>query len=175
MRRIIRRREVVTDSLRYPGEPALAGAPQALTLAEFLAAVAPAGHPAGHPPDDAYAVLLTPSDEVALLAPHFGRLRAIVIEFPKSAEGRGYSQARLLRARYGYAGELRARGMIKRDQLYFLARCGFDAFELDPAEDPQAALAAFTEFSVATQDGSDLVVAPRQRAADGRGASTPRR
>jgi uncharacterized protein (DUF934 family) len=171
MRRIIRRREVVADSLRYPGEPALEGASQALTLGEFLATVAPADHPA----DAAYPVLLTPSDEVALLAPHFERLSAIVIEFPKLAEGRGYSQARLLRARYGYAGELRARGMIKRDQLYFLARCGFDAFELDPAEDPEAALAAFTEFSVATQDGSDRVVAPRQRAADGRGASTPRR
>jgi uncharacterized protein (DUF934 family) len=176
MRRIIRRREVVADSLRYPGEPPLAGAPLALTLAEFLKAMdAPAGDPGGYSAGDPAgdsgsaggAVLLGPSDEVELLAPHLARLRLIVIEFPKLAEGRGYSQARLLRARYGYGGELRARGMIKRDQLYFLARCGFDAFELDPAEDPEAALAAFTEFSVATQDGSDRVVAPHQRGAVG--------
>jgi uncharacterized protein (DUF934 family) len=74
----------------------------------------------------------------------------------------------VLRTRHGYDGELRARGVIKRDQLFFLARCGFDAFELDPAEDPEAALAAFTTFSVATQDGSTRVVAPRLRGADGR-------
>jgi uncharacterized protein (DUF934 family) len=148
MRRIIRRREVVEEA---PDE-----APQALGLAEFLAA---AGSPAGAPS----ALLLAPGDELELLAPHLARLRLIVIEFPKLGEGRGFSQARVLRTRYGYDGELRARGAIKRDQLFFLARCGFDAFELDPAEDPEAALAAFSSFSVATQDGSDRVVAPRQR------------
>jgi uncharacterized protein (DUF934 family) len=148
MRRIIRRREVVEEA---PDE-----APQALGLAEFLAA---AGSPAGAPG----ALLLAPGDELELLAPHLARLRLIVIEFPKLGEGRGFSQARVLRTRYGYDGELRARGAIKRDQLFFLARCGFDAFELDPAEDPEAALAAFSSFSVATQDGSDRVVAPRQR------------
>jgi uncharacterized protein (DUF934 family) len=100
-------------------------------------------------------------------------LRLVVIEFPKLAEGRGYSQGRLLRARYGYVGELRARGAIKRDQLYFLARCGFDAFELDASEEPEAALAAFESFSVASQDGSQIVVTPRQRGADGRPLSTP--
>jgi uncharacterized protein (DUF934 family) len=161
MRRIIRRREVVADSARYPGEEAQLGAPQVLALADFLAA---AGAPAG---DDG-AVLLAPTDDVELLAPHLARLQLIVIEFPKLGEGRGFSQARVLRTRHGYDGELRARGVIKRDQLFFLARCGFDAFELDPAEDPEAALAAFTTFSVATQDGSTRVVAPRLRGADGR-------
>ena len=166
MRRIIRRREVVADAVRYPGEEALDGAIRAVVLADWLAAnLANGAVPEG--------VLLGPTDDVALLAPHLGRLRLVVIEFPKLAEGRGFSQARLLRARYGYDGELRARGAIKRDQLYFLARCGFDAFELDAAEDPEAALAAFEAFSVATQDGSARVVAPRQRGADGRPVSTP--
>ncbi len=162
MRRIIRRREVIADSVRYPGEEAQGGAPQALALKDFLAAAAAAvGASAGDPG----AVLLAPTDDVELLAPHLARLRLIVIEFPKLGEGRGFSQARVLRARYRYDGELRARGVIKRDQLFFLARCGFDAFELDPSEDPEAALAAFTSFSVATQDGSARVVAPRQREA----------
>jgi uncharacterized protein (DUF934 family) len=160
MRRIIRRREVIADSVRYPGEEAEGGAPQALALADFLAAVT-TGAPAG----ESYAVLLAPTDDVELLALHLARLWLIVIEFPKLSEGRGFSQARVLRTRYGYDGELRARGVIKRDQLFFLARCGFDAFELDPSEDPEAALAAFTTFSVATQDGSARVVAPRQREA----------
>jgi uncharacterized protein (DUF934 family) len=161
MRRIIRRREVVADSLRYPGEEPRGDAPQALALADFLAAT-PTDASAGDPG----AVLLAPTDDVELLAPFLTRLRLIVIEFPKLGEGRGFSQARVLRARYGYDGELRARGLIKRDQLFFLARCGFDAFELDPAEDPEAALAAFSSFSVATQGGSERVVAPRQRGAD---------
>jgi uncharacterized protein (DUF934 family) len=160
MRRIIRRREVLADSVRYPGEDAQGDALQVVALADFLAAVAAPGAAPG-------AVLLSPTDDVAVLAPYLGRLRLVVIEFPKLGEGRGYSQARLLRARYGYDGELRARGVIKRDQLFFLARCGFDAFELDPSEDPEAALAAFAAFSVATQGGSARVVAPLQRGADG--------
>jgi uncharacterized protein (DUF934 family) len=160
MRRIIRRREVIIDPVRYPGEDAPGGALQALALAEYLAAAAAPGAAPG-------AVLLGPTDDVALLAPHLGQLRLIAIEFPKLGEGRGYSQARLLRARHGYDGELRARGVIKRDQLYFLARCGFDAFELDPSEDPEAALAGFAAFSVATQDGSTRVVDPSVRGPEG--------
>jgi uncharacterized protein (DUF934 family) len=170
MRRIIRRREVVADALAYPGEAAPEGALRVLVLADWLVAAA-AG--AGVSGDLAAGVLLGPTDDVALLAPHLGRIRLVVIEFPKLAEGRGYSQGRLLRARYGYEGELRARGVIKRDQLYLLARCGFDAFELDPGEDPEGALAAFQDFSVATQDGSARLVAPRQRTADGTPATAP--
>jgi uncharacterized protein (DUF934 family) len=70
----------------------------------------------------------------------------------------------MLRQRYGYAHELRARGVVKRDQLFFLARCGFDAFELDPAEDLAASLPALNTFSVAYQDGSEAVVSVRRRA-----------
>jgi len=70
----------------------------------------------------------------------------------------------MLRQRYRYAGELRARGALKRDQLFFLARCGFDSFDLDPTEDLQAALAALNDFSVAYQDGSDAVVKVQRRA-----------
>ena len=66
------------------------------------------------------------SDPVAL-----GRLHALVaLEFPKFTDGRAYSQARLLRERYGYRGEIRAVGDVLRDQLRFMARSGFDAFEL---------------------------------------------
>ena len=73
------------------------------------------------------------------------------------------TQARLLRQRFGYSGELRARGALKRDQLFFLARCGFDSFELDPTEDLPAALAALHSFSVAYQDGSDALVQVQRR------------
>ena len=60
-------------------------------------------------------------------------------------------------------GELRARGALKRDQMFFLARSGFDAFDLDPSEDPNAALAALGTFSVAYQGGDDRLVRVRHR------------
>jgi uncharacterized protein (DUF934 family) len=154
MRRIIRRREVVEDELRYPGDAPEAGTVAVHTAAQWLAA-AGASAPA--------ALLLTAVDEVESLAQRLQDVRWIVIEFAKIGEGRGYTQARLLRQRFGYAHELRARGALKRDQLVFLARCGFDAFELDPSEDLTAALAAFDSFTVAYQDGDDSLVSVRHR------------
>ena len=59
----------------------------------------------------------------------------IAIDFPQFTDGRGYSHARLLRERYRYAGELRAIGDIERDQLYYLAQCGFDAFLIPDGRD----------------------------------------
>lgn len=79
----------------------------------------------------------------------------IAINFPKVTDGRGYSTARLLRDRYGYQGEIRAVGDVQRDQLLYLSRCGFDAFALKERRDPQAALAAFSEFSEAYQESVD--------------------
>ncbi len=76
----------------------------------------------------------------------------IAIHFPKFTDGRGYSTARLLRDRYGYRGELRAIGDVQRDQLLYLARCGFDAFALKEGQDGQAALSAFSDFSEAYQN-----------------------
>jgi uncharacterized protein (DUF934 family) len=158
MRQIIRRREIVEDQLRYAGEDAAAGTVAVQSGRDWIAAAATAAAGA-----TSTAVLLSATDEVEALAAYLDRLRWIVIEFPKIGEGRGFSQARMLRQRYRYAHELRARGAIKRDQLFFLARCGFDAFELEASEDPAASLAAFDSFSVAYQDGSDTVVSVRYR------------
>lgn len=93
--------------------------------------------------------------------PFVSRLALIAIEIPKFGDGRGYSLARLLRERHGYAGELRAVGNVLRDQLQFLHRCGFDAFELDPSfgpggRDPASALSAFDDFTVLYQAASDV-------------------
>jgi len=155
MRRIIRQREILEDQLRYAGEPQGAGTVSVQAAVEWIAAANAASGPA--------ALLLTPTDAVETLAPHLPGVRWIVIEFPKVGEGRGYSQARLLRQRYGYAHELRARGALKRDQLVFLARCGFDAFDLDPAEDLEASLGALDTFTVAYQDGEQALVQLRRR------------
>ena len=97
------------------------------------------------PPPDL--VVLEPGDDPATLAGRLAGLKAIAVNFPKYGDGRGYSIARLLRERYGYRGELRAVGVVARDHLHAMAQCGFDAFQLREGEDPQAALAAFGDFS----------------------------
>lgn len=84
-------------------------------------------------------------------APDLPRFGVIAVRFADFTDGRGYSLARGLRERHGYRGELRAVGDVRRDQLHYLASCGFDAFELRDGEDPLAALAAFADFSEAYQ------------------------
>jgi uncharacterized protein (DUF934 family) len=100
-------------------------------------------------------VRLEPADDPAELAPDLDRLKLVAINFPKFADGRGYSSAALLRTRHGYRGELRAVGDVGRDQLFYLKRCGFDAFVLAPHRDPHAALASLGDFSERYQGSVD--------------------
>jgi uncharacterized protein (DUF934 family) len=97
------------------------------------------------------AARLEPHEDPAALAGEIGRLALIEINFPNFTDGRGYSIARLLRSRYGYRGELRAVGDVQRDQIFYLARCGFDAFLLREGEDAGEVLRAFADFSDAYQ------------------------
>lgn len=101
------------------------------------------------------AVALANTDPVEDLAPHVGRLRLIVLTFPKFSDGRAYSQARLLRGRMGYTGELRATGGVLQDQLPFMLRCGFDSFESDQKGFGEALARARTLFSVVYQPAED--------------------
>ena len=54
----------------------------------------------------------------------------IRIGFPKSADGRGFTLARMLR-QAGYAGRLRAAGHVLADQYAMARRSGFDEVEID--------------------------------------------
>lgn len=94
-------------------------------------------------------VWLDGADEPALLAEDVGRLPVIAVHFGKFNDGRGYSAARLLRERFGFLGELRAFGDVRRDQLLFMQRSGFDAFQLSDDQDARSALAAFQELPTA--------------------------
>ncbi|MBR9884767.1 MAG: DUF934 domain-containing protein [Oceanospirillales bacterium] len=78
----------------------------------------------------------------------------IAIEFPAFRDGRGFSLARILR-RAGYKGELRAVGSPARDQLGYMERCGFNAFEFADEEFSDDFLKAFGEISVRYQGSSD--------------------
>lgn len=98
---------------------------------------------------------LAPTDDPAAIAADLDRFALIAVAFPVFTDGRGYSIARLLRERYGWRGELRAVGDVRRDQLFLYARCGFDSFALRDDQDVAAALAAFGDFSVRYQAAAD--------------------
>jgi len=90
-------------------------------------------------------VWLSPNEGPETIAGELDDFTLIAVHFPKLADGRGYSTARLLRERYGYRGELRAFGDVGQDQLFFLNRVGFDSFSVK--EDDEAAIEALTAFS----------------------------
>lgn len=93
-------------------------------------------------------VWLAADDEPAELVKDFDSLSLIAVDFPLFRDGRGFSLGRLLRERHGWRGELRALGDVARDQLGFMARCGFNSFALRPERDIHDALKAFGELSV---------------------------
>jgi uncharacterized protein (DUF934 family) len=100
---------------------------------------------------EAPALRLQPTDDPAAFADRLAGAVRVEVNFPKFTDGRGYSIARLLRERHGYRGELRAVGDIRRDQVFYLSRVGFDAFVLREGEDADQALAALGDFSEAYQ------------------------
>jgi uncharacterized protein (DUF934 family) len=156
MGQLIKDRRTAANEWAVAGSEAAATATRLiLPLADYLKA--------GAPSQD-QAVLLKPEDQdLTPLVPHLTALPLIAIDFGSSGEGRGYTQARLLRERHGYRGELRATGKVRADQMYFLARCGFDAFELADGEDPAIAIAQLDRFTVAYQSSPDGLTHPRRR------------
>lgn len=100
-------------------------------------------------------VRVDPEDEPSEVAELLPEVSLVAIHFPKFADGRGYSKARLLRERYGFKGELRAVGEVLADQLQYMSRCGIDAFQLAPGKDVAAALHALHDFSVTYQAATD--------------------
>ncbi|KRQ93517.1 DUF934 domain-containing protein [Bradyrhizobium valentinum] len=89
------------------------------------------------------------------LVPHLERLAAVALVFPTFRDGRAYSQARLLRERHGYDGELRATGQVLRDQFVFMSRAGFDAFEVKKDADADAFAETMKRYSVFYQPTGD--------------------
>jgi uncharacterized protein (DUF934 family) len=153
-RRLLRDRQIVVDEWRYIAEAAAdASAPLIVTFDQWQ--MEPdtwieRGSPLG--------VVLSPAHKVEQLAPDLSHFALIAAEFSGPGEGRGYTQARLLRERWNFRGELRATGYVRRDLLFFMARCGFNSFEL-PETDIEDAYTAFSTFSAAYQPSNDLGLA----------------
>ncbi|WKA29551.1 DUF934 domain-containing protein [Bradyrhizobium roseum] len=97
------------------------------------------------------------------LVPHLNRLAAVALVFPSFRDGRAYSQARLLRERHGYDGELRATGQVLRDQFVFMVRAGFDAFDVKKDADADAFAETVKRYSVFYQPTGDGRVAAFNR------------
>jgi uncharacterized protein (DUF934 family) len=98
---------------------------------------------------------LESSETADLIGDDAQSFQRISINFPKFADGRGYSAARLLRERFAYKGELRATGDVLIDQLYFMKRCGFDTFALRDDQIVEDAIAAFSTFTVNYQNDAN--------------------
>ena len=98
------------------------------------------------------------------LVPYLGKVATVALVFPTFRDGRAYSQARLLRERHGFDGELRATGQVLRDQFVFMIRAGFDAFEVKKDSDALAFEETIKRYSVFYQPTADgRFTALRQR------------
>ena len=97
------------------------------------------------------AVWLEAGEEPAALADDLDKLPMVAINFPVFRDGRGYSYARELRQHYNYTGEVRAIGDVLQDQLFYMWRCGFNAYDVRADRSLEEALEGFKVFSVTYQ------------------------
>jgi uncharacterized protein (DUF934 family) len=100
---------------------------------------------AGAVPADDLNVLVLANDADALEAPLEGVDR-IELNFPKFTDGRAFTQARLLRQRRGFAGDIRATGDVLVDQLVQMYRVGFSSAVLKEGKDPADAERQFARY-----------------------------
>lgn len=101
-----------------------------------------------HWPADKPVAVIVPNDTpIEQLAEDLPKLAMVALEFPKWTDGRAYSQARLLRARYRYGGEVRAVGDVVVDMVPLLARTGFDVAVLRHDQSPEAATHTLSFFA----------------------------
>ena len=105
--------------------------------------------------DGGLGVWLDSDEEGEEIAEDLQYFQVVALNFPVFTDGRHFSSARLLRERYGYKGEVRAIGDVLRDQLFFMKRCGFDAYAIRPDRDPYDALQSLSDFSEVYQAATD--------------------
>jgi uncharacterized protein (DUF934 family) len=143
----------VSDDAPLPDEGAVL-----VSAARFLASADAIAGCAG-----AIGVIWPNDRDISELAPFAGRLSLVALVFPTFRDGRAYSQARTLRERYRFRGELRATGDVLRDQFLFLHRAGFDAFEVKKAADAGAFCEALRRYAVFYQPATDGAVSALRR------------
>lgn len=100
-------------------------------------------------------VWLASNDRPEALQEDIGRFAVIAVDFPKFADGRGFTIAYLLRERLGFKGELRAIGDVLRDQIFYMQRVGFDAFSPRADKDIHCVIKGLADFSEVYQASAD--------------------
>jgi len=119
-------------------------------------------------------VTLPPDADLDALAPRLSSLTKIEVEFPKYADGRGFSIARQLRKTHGYTGELVAAGPLIPDQYIYALQCGFDAVRVDAEtygrQSPDEWRDVMDAFSLTYQRGYAIPMGPAVSVLDARRA-----
>ena len=135
----------VADDAEIPGDGAIL-----ISAARFLENAEALSQRAGKT-----GVIWPNNRDVDDLVPYLDKLAVVGLVFPSFRDGRAYSQARLLRERHGFKGELRATGQVLRDQFVFMLRAGFDAFEVKKQSDAEAFATTVKHYSVFYQPTGD--------------------
>jgi uncharacterized protein (DUF934 family) len=105
-------------------------------------------------------VRLKSSESPEALGEDVHRLSLVVLEFPVFRDGRAFSWARMLRTRLKFAGEVRAAGHFLYDQIAYLHRTGFDAFDVPEGfalEQYTRALGEMTNVYQPSADGKKTI------------------
>jgi len=84
-------------------------------------------------------------EEIVADLKHF---QLIELHIPAFTDGRAFTHARLLRSRFGFAGDIRVSGDFMRDQVFYLNRVGVSSFELNDQDNAQEVIASMDDFSV---------------------------
>lgn len=111
-------------------------------------------------------ILLQSDEHPENIADDLDNFELVALDFPVFRDGRAYSYARLLRDRYEFTGELRAVGDVLLEQLHYMHRLGFNAFQLDskqPLEDWQTAAGEFSVWYQPSGDGRPVAMDLRQQ------------
>ena len=105
--------------------------------------------------DGGLGITLDGDDDLEAIVPDLAHFQVVALQFPAFRDGRAYSMARRLREHTKYDGEIRAIGDILRDQVAYMERVGFNAFEINSRQKTEDALNAFEEITVKYQASSD--------------------
>ena len=104
--------------------------------------------------DDFYGevtIWLNSDQNVHKIEKELNNFSMIALNFPLFSDGRSYTNARELKEELGYKGEIRAIGDVLRDQLYYMSRCGFNAFSMRSDQNLEESLTAFSDFHTGYQ------------------------
>ncbi|WNO11381.1 DUF934 domain-containing protein [Teredinibacter sp. KSP-S5-2] len=150
MQKLIKDKEIIDDSWSIVREEGTGNGNQILSLDAFLKAAKE-----GNLDTERTAVWLASDASIEAIADYVPSLKLIAVDFPAFADGRGFSIGRMLREQYDFTGELRAVGHFMEDQVFYLSRCGFNAFKMEDDCNLESMLNRLNDFSNSYQAAVD--------------------